>query len=343
MTHQEIRTKARELLMPLCRVCPECNGVACRGEVPGMGGKGTGLAFINNYNALKQISLNMRVIHGVKNPDTSCELFGQKMTLPVFGAPMTGTMYNMGGKLTETEFTKAFVEGCVQAGIMASLGDGETEQLLLDGLKVLEETGKKGLVFIKPWLNEELLRRVAKVNPALTPAVGSDLDGCGLTYMNKLGMGVYPKTQTELKELIDGVDVSVKLPFIVKGILTVEDAVACSEAGAKAIVVSNHGGRVLDHARPTAEVLPEIAEKLKGKLTILVDGGVRDGVDVFKMLALGADGVLIGRPFVTYAFGGGSEGVAMYVEKLKAELKSTMLLTGAATIADIKPSMITHR
>lgn len=339
MTHQEIRTKARELLMPLCRVCPECNGVACRGEVPGMGGKGTGLSFINNYNALKAINLNMRVVHGVKEADTSCELFGQSMALPVFGAPMTGTRYNMGGKLTEYEFTKAFVEGCAQAGIMASLGDGETEQLLLDGLNVLEETGQKALVFIKPWLNEELLRRIAKVNPALCPAVGSDLDGCGLTYMNKLGMGVYPKTQAELTDLLD----SVKLPFIVKGVLTVEDALACYNAGAKGIVVSNHGGRVLDCARPTAQVLPEIARQLKGKLTILVDGGVRDGVDVFKMLALGADGVLIGRPFVTYAFGGGSEGVAMYVDKLKAELKSTMLLTGAATVADIKPEMITGK
>lgn len=339
MTNLEIRNKARELLMPACRVCPECNGVACRGEVPGMGGKGTGASFINNYNAVNAISINMRVVHDVKEADTSCELFGQKMALPVFGAPMTGTVNSMGGKLTDLEFFKVFATGCQQAGILASLGDAKSEEIMLNGLNYLEESGTKALVFIKPWLNQELLKRVTKINPVNSPVIGSDLDGCGLIMMNEPGMGVFPKSKGELKELMDQID----LPFIIKGVLTVEDAVACYEAGAKGIVVSNHGGRVLDYARATAEALPPIVAALKGKLTILVDGGIRNGVDVFKMLALGADGVMIGRPFVTYGFGGGSEGIAMYVDRLKDELKSTMLLTGAATLADIKPSMVNQK
>lgn len=86
----------------------------------------------------------------------------------------------------------------------------------------------------------------------------------------------------------------------------------------------------------------KIASRLKGRLTIMLDGGVRDGVDVFKMLAQGADVVLIGRPFVTYAFGGGKEGVAMYIERLKQELTGTMLLTGAASISEITPEKV-HR
>lgn len=336
MNHQEIRTKARELLKPFCRVCPECNGVACRGEVPGMGGKGTGRAFMNNYDAIKKISLNMKVVHGVKDPDLSCQIFGETMSLPVIAAPMTGTQYNMGGKMTEPEFIRELIEGCHLANILPSLGDGETKNLLMEGIHTLNELNHKGLVFIKPWLNEELKSRMSMLNPELTPAFGTDLDGCGLVFMNKNGMGVYPKSEAEIREIKK----ASRMPFIIKGIMTVEDAIACYKAGADAIVVSNHGGRVLDCARGTAEVLPEIASKLKGKLTILVDGGIRDGVDVFKMLALGADAVLIGRPFVTYAFGGGRDGVALYVEKLRAELKSTMLLTGAANLQEITSEKI---
>ena len=132
------------------------------------------------------------------------------------------------------------------------------------------------------------------------------------------------------------------LPFIVKGVMTVEGAKKALEAGAWGIVVSNHGGRVLDHTPATCEVLPEIAAALKGRLQIFVDGGVRTGVDVFKMLALGADGGLIGRPLVTAAYGGGAEGVRLYMEKVIGELRDTMKMTGCATIAHITGEKIRH-
>lgn len=338
MNHTEIKTRARERLMPYCRVCPECNGVACRGEVPGMGGKGTGRAFMRNYDALKRVELNMKVVHGVRQTDTRCSLFGETLALPVIAAPMTGAVGNMGGALTEAEYMEALIRGCHRGGILPSLGDDVDESLLFQGLELQNRLNQKALVFIKPWLNEELIHRMDQADPALVPAIGSDLDACGLVFMNQNGNGVFPKTESEIRELTE----ATKIPFIVKGIMTVEDALASHRAGASAIVVSNHGGRVLDHARATADVLPEIAAALKGKLTILVDGGIRDGVDVFKMLALGADAVLIGRPFVTYAFGGGAEGVAMYIEGLKAELSGAMRLTGAATVADITAETI-HR
>ena len=112
------------------------------------------------------------------------------------------------------------------------------------------------------------------------------------------------------------------------------------EAGASAIVVSNHGGRVLDQCPATAEVLPAIVDAVGDKMTILVDGGIRTGMDVFKALALGADAVLIARPFVNMVYGGGAEGVKIYVEKLKAELADTMAMCGAHCLADINRSMI---
>ena len=123
--------------------------------------------------------------------------------------------------------------------------------------------------------------------------------------------------------------------------MTVKGAQKAKKAGAAAIVVSNHGGRVLDQCPATAEVLPEIAAALKGTgVKVLVDGGIRTGVDVFKALALGADGVLICRPFVTAVYGGGEEGVKCYIDKLAGELADTMQMCGAHSLAEITPDMV---
>ena len=106
-------------------------------------------------------------------------------------------------------------------------------------------------------------------------------------------------------------------------------------------MVSNHGARVLDQCPATAEVLPEIAAALKGTgVKVLVDGGIRTGVDVFKALALGADGVLICRPFVTAVYGGGAEGVKCYIDKLAGELADTMQMCGAHSISEITADMV---
>ena len=129
-------------------------------------------------------------------------------------------------------------------------------------------------------------------------------------------------------------------PFILKGIMTVSGAKKALEAGAAGIVVSNHGGRVLDQCPATAEVLPAIADAVGGKMKVFVDGGIRSGMDVFKALALGADAVLIARPFVTMVYGGGQEGIQAYVSKLQAELADTMAMCGAHTLADINRSML---
>ena len=148
------------------------------------------------------------------------------------------------------------------------------------------------------------------------------------------GMG--SKSVEELHEIVTMNDV----PFIVKGVMTVKGALKAVEAGADAIVVSNHGGRVLDQCPATVEVLPEIVDAVKGKMKIFVDGGIRSGTDVFKALALGADGVLICRPFVTAVFGGGTEGVRTYIEKIGAELADTMEMCGARSLGEITRDMV---
>lgn len=122
--------------------------------------------------------------------------------------------------------------------------------------------------------------------------------------------------------------------------MTVKGALKAKEAGAAAIVVSNHGGRVLDQCPATAEVLREIKAAVGDSMKIFVDGGIRSGTDVFKALALGADAVIIARPFVTAVYGAEEEGVKVYVEKIGAELEDTMAMCGAHALSEISPDMI---
>jgi 4-hydroxymandelate oxidase len=131
-----------------------------------------------------------------------------------------------------------------------------------------------------------------------------------------------------------------KVPLILKGILHPDDAERAIDAGAAAIVVSNHGGRNLDTVPPTIDALPRIAERVANRVPLLIDGGIRRGTDVLKALALGARAVLIGRPYVYGLAVGGASGVADVVEILRKELEMAMALTGRRSIAEIDPSVI---
>lgn len=144
------------------------------------------------------------------------------------------------------------------------------------------------------------------------------------------------KTVAELRELCD----YAQMPMILKGIMTVRGAQKAVETGAAAIVVSNHGGRVLPGAAATADVLPEIADAVGDRVKILVDGGIRSGTDIFRALALGADAVMICRPFLISYYGGGTEGIVAYVEKLRAELTDAMYMCGARSLGEITRDMV---
>ena len=129
-------------------------------------------------------------------------------------------------------------------------------------------------------------------------------------------------------------------PLIVKGILDVEDAVAARSLGANGIVVSNHGGRQLDGVPSTVRALPPIVEKVGDSMTVLADGGVRSGLDVVRMLALGAQGVLLGRAWVYALAGGGQAGVSHMLALVEAEIRVAMALTGRTKISDIDPTCL---
>jgi 4-hydroxymandelate oxidase len=133
-----------------------------------------------------------------------------------------------------------------------------------------------------------------------------------------------------------------KLPIVLKGILSADDAVRAIEAGASGIIVSNHGGRTLDTLPATIDVLPAIAAAVAGRAPLLLDGGIRRGTDVLKALALGASAVLIGRPVVYGLAVNGAFGVAHVLRVLRDEFEIAMALSGCRTLADVGPHLIAH-
>lgn len=333
---KEIRKTARDLMTGFCRVCPVCNGKACAGEVPGMGGLGTGSAFMTNVQALAKVTFNMRLVHEITEPDTSTSILGLDLSMPVMAAPIGGVSFNMGGKRTEEEYINAIIDGSRQAGIIGCTGDGVPPFIHESGLAAISAAGGHGIPFIKPWEDTELYEKLAKAKDSGATIIGMDIDAAGLITLRKMGRPVSPKSVDKLREIIAKAGVK----FIIKGIMTPQDASLALQAGADAIVVSNHGGRVLDHTPGTAEVLPAIAEQMKGKLGIIVDGGIRAGADVLKMLALGADAVMVGRPFSIAAMGGLTEGVVAYSETLRTELMQAMVMTGTESVAKISPALL---
>ena len=202
--------------------------------------------------------------------------------------------------------------------------------------QALQKAGGCGVPTIKPWNMDTIREKLDLVKAADPFAIAMDIDAAGLPFLKNMTPPAGSKTVEELRQIVQWAE----KPFILKGIMTVEGARKALEAGAAGIVVSNHGGRVLDQCPATAEVLPAIVDAVGGKMAVLVDGGIRSGMDVFKALALGADAVLIGRPFVNMVYGGGAEGVQVYVDKLRAELTDTMAMCGAHSLAEIRRSML---
>jgi 4-hydroxymandelate oxidase len=276
------------------------------------------------------LRLKMRVVHSAVEPDTSAMLFGRRLALPVLAAPVAGASMNFRDVLTEDELAAGLVEGARLAGTMGMTGDGPNPSLYATGLRAIGMAGGQGIPITKPRDQESIVAAMRQAEAAGVVAVGIDVDAAGILPMRAAGQPVGPKSVAQLKELVR----STRLPLVLKGIMCVEDALAAREAGVAAIVVSNHGGRVLDHTPGTADVLPDIARAVGADLIVLADGGVRSGVDVLKMLALGARAVLVGRPLAIGAVGAGAEGVRLTLEQMRGELKVAMILTGCAGVGD---------
>lgn len=338
MNINEIKQAARERMNQECVLCKECNGVYCAGKVPGMGGAGSGRSMKRNFEQLSMVKLNLKTIHSAKDPDTSCMLWGNELSSPILTAPITGAVINMGGNITEQQYCFSAVIGSKNAGTIAMIGDSADPQFYTIGLDEIKASGAKGIAIIKPRENKKIIENIKKAEQAGVIAVGIDIDGAGLVTMALSGQPVGPKTKEELREIISSTD----LPVILKGIMSVEEALLAVEVGARAIVVSNHGGRVLDDALSSIEVLKDIADSVRGKIVIMADGAVRDGKDAFKYIAAGADFVLTGRPVIWAAVAGRENAVTDYLKFMRDDLYKTMILTGAADISSIDHKMIKY-
>ena len=339
MTVQEIRNKARERVKTCCRVCPVCDGRACAGEVPGMGGIGSGASFRNNISALASWRLNMRVLHNANSPDTKLTLWGRVLSLPVFAAPVGAVGRNLGSGMPDEEYVNQLIRGCVAANTLASTGDVPDIAMFRTFMEQVKGRGASVVPFIKPWDKDAVAARLDIAKEAGCDVCGMDVDAAGLTVLRTLAAPVAVKTPNELAEIV-ALAHQRGMKFIVKGIMTVDEAERAVEAGADAVLVSNHGGRVLDYTPGTAEVLPEIAEAVGDKVVVMVDGGIRTGADVLKVLALGAHVALICRPVAVMLHGDEENGIPAYFAQLQDQLAQAMRLTGCSDVASINANVV---
>ena len=336
MNYNEILAAARDQVGPYCKACPVCNGRACGNLMPGPGCKYPGNAAARNFDKWQEICVNMDTLCPNADPDVRFEMFGRTFTAPIFAAPLGAIDLHYGPKYKDPEYNSILIKACYDYGVMALTGDGVDPQIMLRSAEDMKAVDGVGCPIIKPWNKEAVFEKLDILNAAGIRFAGMDVDGAGLPFLKKLGGKAGSKSVEEMREIIEHAG----RPFIIKGIMTVAGAKKAVEAGAAGIVVSNHGGRVQGGVPSTAEVLGEIADAVKGQTVIFVDGGIRSGVDVFRALALGADAVLIGRPFATMMYGAGGEGVKVLFDKLVGELKGTMTMCGAASLKDISRDMI---
>lgn len=329
---KEIREAGRENVSGYCRLCRYCNGVNCPGTPTERGA-----SFERNYRKLQQIKISYETVYEGGNGteiDTTTELFGHTFRAPVCSAPfgMIGNFNPTTHYKDDYEFTMDLIKGTAALGVFAFTPDTFGPLSFTDPLRAVKDSGRPAIPVIKPWDAEEVRSKIRMADEAGVMAIGQDVDCIGLPNKSvNGGRDTYPRSPEQLKELFS----ITRTPFILKGINSVKSAVAAVQAGAAGIVVSNHGGNCLDQALATCETLPLIREAVGERLTIFVDGGVRNGEDVFKLLALGADAVLIGRPYIQYAEGGGARGVALFTQKIIWELMNAMRMSACRTLGDI--------
>ncbi len=329
MTYDEVINRGKDLLAQkgLVETKANYNNTLIRPCLPGLGAAGNGLSFLRNREALSKYYIKNKLLGDNFSPNTNIELFGTKLTLPVFAAPMSGIKTNLRGIIEEKDFLTSILSGCRDVGTLGMCGDGFDITSNYIAPSLIKDVG--GIGVCKPRIFSDLKERVESLKKANVLAVGIDIDGIAGMLLDT--NQVTRKSVEELRKirsLFSG-------PMFLKGLLSLEDAVIAHKAGFDAIVVSNHGGRAVDYGLGTADILMLISNKLKGKIKILVDGGVRNGYDVFIYLALGADAVLVGRTMLYSVIGGGREGVKIVLSKIASDLRKAMVFSGAKKLSDI--------
>lgn len=323
------------------------------------GGAGDEITLRWNREVLDRIRLRPRILVDVSKLDTRVQLFGQDLPFPILLAP---TAYHC---LVHPEGELATARGAETAGatfVLSTLATTSVEEVAAAVRRPLwfqlyvhpdrgftrnlvqrvEAAGCQTLCVTVDTPIAGARNRETRIKFALPPGMDTpNLKGLKLTHRPREGE-IYSATlaaNLTWKD-VEWLQSFAKAPVLLKGILNPEDADLAVRAGVSGLIVSNHGARNLDTVPATAEALPAIAEKVAGRVPVLMDGGIRRGTDVLKALALGASAVLIGRPYL-YALGAaGSEGVARAVNILRAEFEMAMALAGRPTISSIDRSVL---
>ena len=263
--------------------------------------------------------------------DTKIKLFGQEFSMPV----ATAALSHMNN--TAPDGMTKMAQGACMANALCFCGMGE-----LDELKAMCASGAKVIKIVKPHENNDIVMAVLRdCQEAGAFALGMDIDhafGANGEYDNVLGLPLKSKSTEEMRSFV----AATKLPFIVKGVLSVQDAKKALEIGAAGIIVSHHHG-IMDYAVPPLMVLPEIKKAVGDKLTIFVDCCIESGMDAFKALALGADAVCVGRAIMPPLKEKGAEGVKEKLKEINRGLKATMNRTGFRNLSQIDDSVIYHK
>ena len=263
--------------------------------------------------------------------DTATELFGETFASPVMTPAFSHLMQFKGRELTGLE---EYSTAAKNMNILNFVGMMEN-----DLFQKIINTGAKTVRIVKPYADNGKVRdQMMFAEEAGAFGIGMDIDHIfgpeGLDIV--IGEQMAVQTSDMIRSYIE----STKLPFFIKGVLSVEDAVKSAELGATAIIVSHHHGR-LPYAVPPLQILPKIKEALKGKdVRIIVDCGISSGSDVFKCLALGADAAAVGRSMIPSLENEGTEGVEKFLTDINKELRYIMSFTGNKKVSDIDSSCL---
>lgn len=303
------------------------------GLIPVTSGRADDANIINRHY-LDSLLVEMRVIDSIE-PVITTKIFGREFNSPIMMPAFSHL--NKVGKDNRKPMEE-YALAAKQLGLLNWVGmepDNEFADIM--------ETGVPTVRIIKPFANHDTIReQIAFAESQGAFAVGIDIDhiaGKDGHFDVVDGQPLGPISQSSLKEYA----ASTCLPFIAKGVLSVNDALKAANAGCRGIVVSHHHGR-LPFAIPPVSVLPAIKEALKGRdITIFCDCGIDTGYDAFKALAIGADAVSVGRGILAPLLKEGTEGVVSKVKKMNEQLKEMMMYTGIADTASFDISVIHNR
>ena len=285
--------------MTKCRGCKICNGIACKAELPGMGGVLESSIFIENVKAWKRYYSQI--------DEKNVQLARLRL------APMAGGIQNVGWH-EERDFYFSLIKASHFANLALSIGDGFPDEKLEAGLAAVKSIAKKAAIFLKPFPQDKLFERIEKSKES-AEIIGIDVDSYNIITMRS-----QVSLEKKSKKDLDEIRKKLSVPFAIKGIFSTEDIEMVQEVKPEIAIVSNHGGRIDRQVMSSASFLAQHFSEISPYVSeVWVDGGLRCYKDILVAKMLGAKEVMIGRPIISAMIRGGKQEVKAFVDSLSAD------------------------